>query len=177
MLRSHVKAQASVLVAHSLRVVIACTSQASPRATATSGFSVVIISLLRCEELLHLVVSLRHLLLEGGSSWFLPRLLVLREDRLHQLHLPRLLQALHLDGEKGKLCDRLPPFLCIPVANILLLQFLGEPPNFRIAGDLITAFHMFQGEEYVVLAAHVVEAEERRRAVNGGRQHGLRHDA
>ncbi len=73
-----------MVVAHSLRVVLACASQASPRATATSGITVVIdISLLRCEELLHLVVGLCHLLLEGRPSWYLPRLLVLRELRLH----------------------------------------------------------------------------------------------
>ena len=166
---------AGVVVAHSLRVVLACDVQASPRASATSIN--VISSMLGCEVLVYLVIRLRHLLFLGWPSWRPPRLLVLGELRLHQLRLLRLLQAFHLYSERGKLGDRLSPILRIPVPDILLVQFLSKLPDVAAASDLVISFHMLHREEHVVLAAHVVEAEVHRRAVSGGRQNGLRHDA
>ena len=111
------------------------------------------------EELIHLKIGLRHLLLFGRPSSRPPRLLILRELRLHQLCLLRLLQAFHLYSEGGELGDRLPPLLRIPVADILLLELPGELSEVRAAGDLVAAFHVLHGEERVVLTAHLVEAE------------------
>ena len=71
----------------------------------------------------------------------------------------------------------MPSLLRTPVADVLLHDPPGELPDVAAAGDLVAAFHVLHREERVVLAAHVVEAEVHRRAVGGGRQHGLGHDA
>ena len=142
-----------------MRVVLASASQASPSAAATSDDTVTDSSLLRCKKLFYLVVLLRHLLLLGRPSWRSPRLLVLGKLGLHQLRLLRLLEILHLHRERGELGDRLPPLLRIPVADVLLLELPGEPPDVAAAGDLVAPLHVLHGEEHVVLAAHVVEAE------------------
>jgi hypothetical protein len=84
---------------------------------------------------------------------------------------------LHLYGEGGELSNSLTQLLHIPVANILLLQLLGELSDVHTSGDLVAAFHIALDEDYVVLIAHVIEAEVHRRAVRSGKQHELSHDA
>ena len=134
--------------------------------------------MLRREELLHLVVALRDLLFQGRPSRLPPGLLVRRELMcLHQLRLLGLLQVLHLHGERGELGYRLSPLFHIPVSDVLFLESPGVPPDIVAARDLVAALHVLHGEQHVVLAAHVVEAEVRRGGVGRGRQHRLRHDA
>ncbi len=83
--------------------------------------------------------------------------------KFYKLRLLRLLEILNLHSEGVKLLNRLPSLLRIPLVDVLLLQLLCKSPDVASVANIFASLQVFHGEELVVLAAHMVEAE-----VHGG---------
>ena len=118
------------------------------------------------KELGHLRTSLSDLVLLLGPTRSSPLLDVLgRGLCLHQGGLVGTFEVLYLDGEEGKFRNGLQPLLWAPFQDVLYFESSGIALDVVAPSDLTAFLHVLHRKQFVVLVAHVAQAEERGRAV------------